>query len=117
MIAPFIIKDVLLAVIEHGKGLAETCVFFVGGSKVRLVDFLEKDIVVFDCEPIVTDNDVLYFKLLIDLLIPALVFLSELGDLYHISFNRRIELSFKDRKYIAWADKSITILIIQLESN
>ena len=107
----------LLAVVQDCEGFGEACVFFVGGTEIGLVYFFEEGLVVFDGEPIISNDDVLDFEFIVYLLLATLVHLSEASNHQNILLYRWMQLPLEDTKRIPGAYKPIPILIIQLIRN
>lgn len=109
--------DLLLAVVKDCKGFGETSVFLVGCPQIWLIYFLEEDLIVFDGEPLVPDDDMLYLILLVKLFVAAGAGLGELGYGDNILLNRAVQLLLEYRKHILRTDMSVSVIIIHLERN
>jgi hypothetical protein len=101
--------------IKYCKGLCKSCVFFVRGSKERLIKFFEKDFVILDGQEIILNHNMLNLKLLVDLLFSAFIFAHIFTDFKDIFLNFRIQLFLKNGKHIAWTDKSVAVVVIEHE--
>jgi len=97
--------------IQDCKCLGKNCVFFISGFNIGLIDFFEIHFIVFDGQPIIPNNNMLYFKLLIGTLVYINILLDKFCNPKNILLNFVIELSLKDPKDIFRTEKAVSIFI------